>query len=111
MEDRQLSPPLKLTVLQRGVSGRITALKISDHAHHSVELASEFAVRQVFGGLPSAAFTWKTNGLGRWLLTGRGFGHGVGMCQVGAVNRAKAGQSATQILSAYYQQMHILTLY
>ena len=35
---------------------------------------------------------------------GRGAGHGVGMSQYGARGRAKAGQSATRILAAYYRR-------
>lgn len=35
-------------------------------------------------------------------VTGRGYGHGVGMCQVGAMGRARAGQTFKQILEAYY---------
>jgi stage II sporulation protein D len=34
--------------------------------------------------------------------SGRGNGHGVGMCQVGAIGRAKAGASFREILEAYY---------
>lgn len=34
--------------------------------------------------------------------TGRGNGHGVGMCQVGAIGRARAGASFREILDAYY---------
>lgn len=35
-------------------------------------------------------------------IAGRGFGHGVGMCQWGAEGRARAGHSAEQILTHYY---------
>jgi stage II sporulation protein D len=35
-------------------------------------------------------------------FTGRGSGHGVGMCVIGAMHRAEAGQTAAQILSQYY---------
>ncbi len=35
-------------------------------------------------------------------LTGRGWGHGVGMVQWGAYGKAKRGMSATEILAAYY---------
>jgi len=38
-----------------------------------------------------------------WVLTGTGFGHGVGMCQMGVRARAQAGQSYQEILSHYYQ--------
>lgn len=37
-----------------------------------------------------------------WEFAGRGWGHGVGMCQEGAKGRALAGQSYLQILGAYY---------
>ncbi len=35
-------------------------------------------------------------------LVGRGFGHGVGLCQVGAAERAKRGESTERILAHYY---------
>ena len=37
-----------------------------------------------------------------WVFTGRGWGHGVGMCQVGAYGMAAAGYGYRQILSHYY---------
>ncbi len=37
-----------------------------------------------------------------WILDGSGFGHGIGMCQMGTRERAKAGQSFEAILKAYY---------
>jgi stage II sporulation protein D len=42
---------------------------------------------------------------------GGGWGHGIGMCQVGALGRARAGQSYRQILTTYYQQTQITRLY
>ncbi len=39
---------------------------------------------------------------GRVTARGSGFGHGIGMCQMGALGRAAAGQNYTQILQAYY---------
>ena len=36
-------------------------------------------------------------------LTGTGYGHGVGMCQWGAIGRARAGQDFRTILHTYYQ--------
>lgn len=37
-----------------------------------------------------------------WVLDGSGFGHGIGMCQMGTRERAKAGQAFDAILKAYY---------
>lgn len=41
------------------------------------------------------------------LFAGRGLGHGVGLCQHGAIGRAKSGQSAHQILRAYFPKFHL----
>ena len=36
------------------------------------------------------------------VLDGTGYGHGVGMCQWGAIGRARAGQDAQRILATYF---------
>lgn len=41
-------------------------------------------------------------------LYGRGFGHGVGLCQQGGIEMAKQGYSYVDILKHYYQNIHIL---
>ena len=43
-------------------------------------------------------------------LSGRGWGHGVGMCQYGAEGMAREGKNARQILSYYYPSSKIMTL-
>ena len=40
--------------------------------------------------------------LARVVVRGKGYGHGVGMCQWGAIGRARAGQDARTILATYY---------
>jgi SpoIID/LytB domain protein len=42
---------------------------------------------------------------------GGGWGHGVGMCQMGAYMRGLAGQSHSEILQAYYPLADIRRLY
>jgi stage II sporulation protein D len=49
--------------------------------------------------------------ISRLEVTGSGWGHGIGMCQVGAIGRARAGQSYREILSAYYTDVEISRLY
>ena len=44
-------------------------------------------------------------------VQGGGWGHGVGMCQWGAIGRARAGQSYRDILHAYYTDIEINRLY
>lgn len=42
---------------------------------------------------------------------GGGWGHGIGMCQVGAMGRARAGQGYRTILQAYYPNTELRDLY
>jgi stage II sporulation protein D len=44
-------------------------------------------------------------------IAGRGWGHGVGMCQVGAYGMARAGLSFDKILKAYYTGVELTKLY
>ena len=43
------------------------------------------------------------------LLQGRGFGHGVGLCQEGAMRMAKSGKSYKEILTHYFTNTHIVS--
>ena len=60
-------------------------------------------------GLPSDRFDVRVDGEAV-KLSGRGFGHGVGMCQEGAISRAQNGASAWAILSTYYQEIRLRPL-
>ena len=42
------------------------------------------------------------------VLNGRGFGHGVGLCQEGAMNMAKFGYDYTQIARFYFYNVDII---
>ncbi|MDR2728540.1 MAG: SpoIID/LytB domain-containing protein [Chitinispirillales bacterium] len=52
--------------------------------------------------LRSSNFEVENSGGAKIVIKGRGYGHGIGMCQTGAIGRAKAGQDFHQILKAYY---------
>ncbi|MBL7941451.1 MAG: SpoIID/LytB domain-containing protein [Flavobacteriales bacterium] len=41
-------------------------------------------------------------------LMGRGFGHGVGLCQEGAINMARLGYSYSEIIHYYYKDVHLV---
>ncbi len=103
----------KLNPLKRGTSGRILSLEINylnkDENNGTTTLFSEYAIRQVLHHrfLFSSAFTIKTKDEGKYLpsgfmLHGAGWGHGVGLCQMGALNMALDGYSHKDILSHYY---------
>jgi len=92
-------------VLSRGVSGR--AGKILMRAGDGAELEVEgLAVRWTLD-VPDTLFTAKRlQPPGRaagWLFQGRGWGHGVGMCQVGAYGMGLRGHEYREILTHYYR--------
>jgi len=45
------------------------------------------------------------------LARGGGWGHGIGMCQMGAIGRARAGQDYRRILTTYYRDTEVVRLY
>jgi stage II sporulation protein D len=62
-------------------------------------------------GIRSAAFKIVDRGDAWAFTSGRGYGHGVGMCQCGAQAMAREGKSAEEILSYYYDGSRIRRLY
>lgn len=92
-----------ISILDTLKSGRIHTLEISTNNGKFTAKADK--IRWLFkrGGtiLPSCFFRIHHNG-NLWILKGKGFGHGVGLCQMGARARAQAGQSYIQILTHYY---------
>ena len=85
-------------------SGRIMTLRVETDMGHFDVLTdrTRWLFKKAGTILPSSFFTVKKEGR-EWVLTGTGFGHGVGMCQMGVRARAQAGQSYQEILSHYYQ--------
>ena len=99
-----------LRVTQRSSSGRVDQVSIGLGATE-VKVDGHTRIRQLLrlpGGqlLRSTAFSMSTTGAGqavtRLVIDGAGAGHGVGLCQWGAVGRARAGQGYQQILAAYF---------
>jgi stage II sporulation protein D len=66
---------------------------------------------QAFGAksIRSTRFTVTRQG-GRFIFEGQGFGHGVGLCQVGALARLKAGSRPEQVLARYYPGARLLSM-
>ncbi|HTT69852.1 MAG TPA: SpoIID/LytB domain-containing protein [Anaeromyxobacteraceae bacterium] len=98
-----------LTVTARGVSGRARTLVVVGERGRGV-VEGELRIRRFLGNLPSAMFVVKREG-GAFVLHGGGWGHGVGMCQWGAVGRAQAGQDYRTILRAYYEGAEVARIY
>jgi len=108
---------LELKPLQRGVSGRIRRLQITG-TRETFVVEKELSIRQALSPttLYSSCFYVQTLGRKNGLPTtftffGAGWGHGVGMCQIGAARRALTGRKYDEILRHYYQGIYLTKLY
>ncbi len=106
-----------LRPLKRGVSGRLIELEVVG-TRKKFTITKELPIRQALSlnTLYSACFyvttRGGTNGLpARFVLKGAGWGHGVGMCQVGAAMMAHSGQTFDRILTHYYSGIKLERLY
>lgn len=61
--------------------------------------------------LKSTFFSITPLGKDSILIKGRGYGHGLGMCQEGAMRMSKLGYSYTDILNFYYQNIQLIDLH
>ncbi|MCM1152373.1 MAG: SpoIID/LytB domain-containing protein [Muribaculum sp.] len=97
--------------IERGPSGRIYSLAIEGDKD-SITIGKELTIRRLLAKdcLMSSAFL-PTVSSRRLLMRGRGWGHGVGLCQIGAARMAAEGFHCEDILSFYYPGTKILKLY
>lgn len=93
---------LSIEPLERGPSGRVVRLRI-EGSRSSLTLGKELEIRRVLSSshLYSSAFVVEQQS-GRVVLYGAGWGHGVGLCQVGAAVMAERGHAYRNILRHYY---------
>lgn len=107
-------PVRALEPLERGESGRISLLRIIGD-YQTIVVGKELEIRRILSEthLKSSAFDVEyiaSDGkpvpqTGDWKhirLNGRGWGHGVGLCQIGAAVMASRGYTYRQILQHYY---------
>jgi SpoIID/LytB domain protein len=106
-----------LTPLERGPSGRIRRLRI-EGTKNTCTVGKELEIRRWLSPshLYSSAFIVCTDraasGLPlRFTLYGAGWGHGVGLCQIGAAVMAARGFSAEEILHRYFQGTALVKRY
>ncbi len=106
-----------LVPLARGASGRIFRLQILGRKA-SLIVGKELEIRRVLSKshLLSSAFTVSTERdpagqAMRFILRGAGWGHGVGLCQIGAAVMAIRGFSVPEILQHYFQGATLQKLY
>jgi stage II sporulation protein D len=98
---------------QLGVSGRAVKIEISGSRRSVV--VNGYKVRNALG-LKDTLFTiqriYDPAGMAEsFTFNGRGWGHGVGLCQVGAYGMARAGSTYEEILKTYYQGVELRKAY
>ena len=93
----------------RTQSGRVAALTIQTESGSYTLKGNDirFVLRDPKGTILNSTFfdyTASHDGgeVSSLTITGRGYGHGIGMCQWGAIGRARAGQDYRTILETYY---------
>ena len=111
-----------LRVVSRGVSGRASAVELewedADGQAGRATLGSEYRIREALHRkfLYSSAFAVRmerdVDGLiGTVTLRGAGWGHGVGLCQIGALGMALAGIDYESICRHYYPEAELVSVY
>ena len=109
---------IALQPLERGTSGRIIRLKIMG-TERVMTIGKELEIRRTLSKshLYSSAFVVDMqdedgNGIPQtFILTGAGWGHGVGLCQIGAAIMADKGYGYHEILAHYFPESEIITNY
>ncbi|MEE8408644.1 MAG: SpoIID/LytB domain-containing protein, partial [Myxococcota bacterium] len=99
----------------RGHGGRVISLRLVGDRNEAT-IVHELPIRRLFGNLSSGALLidHHRSSTGRLLgvtFIGGGWGHGVGMCQLGATGRAESGQTYREILAHYYNGSTVEHLY
>lgn len=92
-----------LEPLAKGASGRIFRLRVVG-TKNSFIVGKELEIRRILSPshLRSSAFDAEFTSDGRVILRGLGWGHGVGLCQIGAAVMADRGYDYRAILEHYY---------
>jgi len=101
----------EIVPIRRGPSGRISRLKIVGSKRNMV-VGKELEIRRWLSRshLYSSAFVVAVEA-GRFTFHGAGWGHGVGLCQIGAAVMATRGFSAEEILKHYFRGVEIKKIY
>ncbi len=102
---------LDLVPIERGYSGRLKKLKIVGEKCIKT-IGKELEIRKTLSEshLYSAAFIVEREG-SDFILKGSGWGHGVGLCQIGAAVMGAKGYSYTEILQHYFKNVNLKKIY
>ena len=101
-----------LIPIERGPSGRIIRLQIVGTKATRI-IGKELEIRRTLSEshLYSSAFEVEKTVDGNFILHGSGWGHGVGLCQIGAAVMGAQGYNYMEILRHYYPQVELTQWY
>lgn len=100
-------------VISRGISGRVGKLRLLGQEDRTL-MVEGLAVRWTLDVPDTWFYASRRQDADRpagWLFRGRGWGHGVGMCQAGAFGMASRNLAYREILEHYYSGIYLDTLY
>lgn len=98
----------RVEIDERSPSGRVTRLSLVGLRPDAIS-GDRFRLAVGAGELRSTAFTLEVRG-STLRFTGRGYGHGVGLCVVGTRRRAQRGESVEAILAKYFPGLKLTQL-
>lgn len=96
-----VSAATRITVDQRGDSGRAVSIRVGEHPVQAAELRLALGSTKMRSTLLTSLKT-DADGI---LMAGKGYGHGVGMSQWGAYSMAQEGKSAEEIVMHYFREV------
>ncbi|HET9551700.1 MAG TPA: SpoIID/LytB domain-containing protein [Anaeromyxobacteraceae bacterium] len=97
-------------VTERTGSGRVARVELVAGGRAVPLTAADLRQRVGYARLPSLAFEVKEH-RGTFTFTGRGQGHGAGLCQWGAAGLAREGKGYREILAHYYPGTDVVKMY
>lgn len=97
-----------VSIMERNASGRVASIHLNGLGPNQIS-GQQFRLAVGPARLKSTAFQLERED-DRLRFTGRGYGHGVGLCVVGAGRRAQRGETVEAILHTYFPGLELATL-
>lgn len=94
----------KMEILNRNENGRVMELKVGKEVYTKNNIRTKLGASTIKSTWFELEYDEDTD---EYVFTGKGYGHGVGMSQYGAMGMAEAGFNYKEILNWYYQGIEI----
>ena len=106
---KKIGKLVSINALSRGVSGRIYKIEFAG-TEGKLVVHGELNIRKLLDNLYSSAFLAHRE-KNEWVFSGMGWGHGVGMSQMGAISLGRKEKDFRFILKRYYPKTEISKIY